>query len=116
MWEKIGLGIAALLLAGLGFLFGIRRSRRNDRPGDTDGAISDIRKAAGTVGESADRVSTSAAEAGGIAEGTSSALDRLEELAEQSAGLGAEATEGREDSDRASQLIAELNRRHGEKT
>lgn len=111
--EKIIALLSAAILGIVGFLLG-RGSRRDVNNPDTGRAISDIREAAGKVAESGDEIASIGREAGRIAEGAGQAGRKLKDIRAETACIGAESKGGREDSERESKLLAELNRRLGE--
>lgn len=96
---KIIAVVAGIVSAALAFVLG-RRSKDNGRQRDIRGAFDDINETAGEVGDAGDGASTASAEVGGIAEGIGNALSIAED--------------GRDDAQRADELIAELRRRAGE--
>lgn len=110
--EKAIIALVAFILGALGFVLG-RRSKGNVGPGDTAGAIGDIRETAVEVGAIGNEASDLAAESGELARRAGIAAGKLSEAATETARLGAEASGGREDSLRAGELIGELIGRHG---
>lgn len=90
--------IAGLVLGG--------RARRHDGRGDSDGALGDLREAAGEAGKRGDDAAELAAGAGRVADDLAGAAGKVDEALGGLAGIG-------DDNQRVHDLLAELARRHG---
>lgn len=93
-------GIIAGLVLGSG-------SRRHDGRGDPDGALGDLRKAAGEAGKCGDDAAELAASTGRVADDLAGAAGKVDEALGGLAGIG-------DDNQRVHDLLAELARRHGD--
>ena len=99
----LALSAACGLLAGLVLGGG---PRRHDGRGDPDGALGDLRKAAGEAGKRGDDAAELASDAGRVADDLAGAAGEIDDALGGLAGTG-------DDNQRVHDLLAELDRRHG---